>query len=196
MKFRFTHRKQLSISIERELVEDQRLTYADKGVALILCALPPEQEFSLPEVASKSKGGVQGLKTSMKRLQSMGYLTYHGGVVVIQGHGGREVPKHVEVREKKVQKTKDEYIADRIKEKDKFRALLTETLNTMKPPLPSNETVQEFYRYWTAMDIDPSVPLPYKKARRNTGNFNMLLRLRTWMKRDDKQTEKLKGDRL
>ena len=193
MKFRFTHTKQLSVSIERELINDARLTYADKGVALILCALPPEKEFSLPEVAKNSKGGVQGLKSSIKRLESYGYVSYTNGILSIKGHGGKDVPKHVEVRKAKKTKTREEHIQDRTDEKRIFQEEMKEVLQTMKPPIPSDDTAREFFRFWTAMDIDPSIPLPYIKARRKTGNFNMVLRLRTWMKREKERNQK---DRL
>jgi len=185
---------QLAVSIERELVFDQRLEYKTKGVALVLCALPSDQDYSLAEIAKMSKGGVQGLKTAIRQLKDHGYATYKDGVLTIKGHGGLEVAKHVEVRKAKKTLTREEHIAERVKERQRFQDEMKNTLQSMKPPMPSEKQAREFFRHWTAMDINPSIPLPYIKARRKTGNFNMLLRLRNWMKYD-KQAAK-NQDRL
>lgn len=84
--------------VPNPIVEDDRLSLSDKGVALMLWSTPSGWIFHPEEFARKTSNGIEAVKASLRRLEKAGYITRskfrnEKGVIVGADYILHEAPK-------------------------------------------------------------------------------------------------------
>ena len=84
--------------VPNPIVEDDRLSLSDKGVALMLWSTPDGWIFHPEDFARKTSNGIEAVKASLRRLEKAGYITRskfrnEKGVIVGADYILHETPK-------------------------------------------------------------------------------------------------------
>lgn len=194
MKFKLRRTVSDSVTIKKDLLFDPRVSLKAKGLYAYLSAVQISEELSLSEIAKGTSDGSQGIKTAIKELHQHKYLSFsvRDNEMVLFSLPNVKSYEPIESPQKKKEKAKkglsaEEYLTKRRVEKEQFKILLLKEVETMKAPKPSSQQVADFFKYWGAIDdLDPKKPLPCKDTKKiGKSNFNIVLRLRTWMRNDD-----------
>ena len=93
------------------IVNDTRLSAADKGVALVICSKPNGWVFHTSEIIKTCGGGTYVVKNALIKLEKLGYISRSRAT----GSDGKYTGINIEIREKPVEQEEQDEITHEVK---------------------------------------------------------------------------------